>query len=142
MPMGPCDTIGSSSYVFQWAQTKLSAANSCICRWAHAIPSVAAAAYANGPMRYHRQQQLHMPMGPCEGIGSSSYVFQWAQTKLSAENSCICRWAHTKPSVAAAAYATGPMQYHWQKTAAYADGPMRSHRQQQLHIPMGPNEAI
>src|ERR1700691_2006254 len=123
MPMGPCDTIGSSSYVFQWAQTKLSAANSCICRWAHAIPSVAAAAYANGPMRYHRQQQLRIPMGPNEAIGSKQLHMPMGPCDTIGSSSCICQWAHAIPSAAAATYSNGPKRSYRQQTAAYADGP-------------------
>ena len=71
-------------------------------QWAHTKPSATAAAYFDGPMRNHRQQQLHMPMGPCDTIGSSS---------------CICRWAHAKPSAT---------------TVAYSNGPKRSYRQHLL----------
>ena len=63
-------------------------------------------------MRSHRQQQLHMPTGPCETIGNSSYLF---------------RWAHSKPLTEA---------------AVFANGLIRSLRQQQQHMPMGPREAI
>ena len=124
--MGPNDDIGS---------------NGCIYRWAHSIPSPATAAYANGPIRSHRQLQLHMPMGPHETIGNNSCIFQWAQTKLSAapvgklmgpceaidSNGCICQWAHAIPSATA---------------AAYSNGPIRTHRQLQLHMPMGPFDPI
>ena len=51
-------------------------------------------------------------MGPCEAIDRSS---------------CIYQWAHAIPSAA---------------VAAYADWPTRNRRQQQLHILLGPNEAI
>jgi len=44
-------------------------------RWAHAKPSTEAAAYVNGPMRYHRQQEQHIPMGPRETIGNNSCIF-------------------------------------------------------------------
>ena len=64
------------------------------------------AAYFDGPMRYHQQQQLHIPMGPHKTIDRSS---------------CIYQWAHVIPSAA---------------VAAYANGPTRNHQQQQLHIPM------
>ena len=63
-------------------------------------------------MRNHRQQQLHISMGPCGAIDTSSF---------------ISRWAHMKPSAIA---------------AAYFDGPMRSHRHKQLHISIGPCDTI
>ena len=139
--MGPHNTIGS---------------NSCICRWAHMTPSATAAAYFNGPMRYHwRQQvhmpmghakalataaayfdrpmrnhrwkQVHMPMGPHDTIGNSSSIFRWACAETISGNSCICQWAHVTPSATAAAYFDGPMQYH---------------RRQRVHMPMGPRKTI
>jgi len=76
--MGQHEAIGSSSYICQWADTK---------------PLAAAAAYANGPMQIHQQQQLYMPMGLCKAISTSSY---------------ICQWAHADSSAAAAVYANGP----------------------------------
>ena len=109
IPMGPCKTIGSSSCMSQWAQTKLSTApvgklmgpckaigsSNSIFRWAHAKLSAAAGAYANGPTQNHQQQQLLISMGPNKAIGISSWMREWAHAKL---------------LTAAGAYANGPTQ--------------------------------
>ena len=125
--MGPHKTIDRSSCIYQWA---------------HAIPSAAVAAYADGPTRNHQQQQLHIAMGPNKAIGSICWEtngpirshqqqqqrhMQMGPCGAIDSNSCICRWAHTKPSATA---------------AAYFDGPKRSHQQQQPHMSMGPRETI
>lgn len=65
----------------------------CKCQWAQMELSTAAAAYANGPMRDHQQQQLHMPISLSKAIGNSR---------------CVCQWAYTKLSATAVAYANGP----------------------------------
>ena len=72
MPMGSCRASDSSSHIYQWAHTEPSGNRSCLFRWAHAKPSTGVAPYADGPMRYNRQRQLHMPMGPHETIGNNS----------------------------------------------------------------------
>jgi len=101
--MGPCETIGSSSCICQWAHMKPLAAAA-----TYANLLAAAAAYANGPIRGHWHQKLHMPMGPHGFISSSS---------------CICQWANMKPSASEAAYANGPIRGLWH---------------QKWHMPMGP----
>jgi hypothetical protein len=110
--MGPHETIGSISCIFQWAKTKLSTA------------------------------PVEKIMGPCKATGNSSCICQWAQTRLLAapvvklmgpfegidsSSSSICRWAHAKLSTSA---------------GAYASGPTRNYRQRQQHMPMGPHETI
>ena len=139
-------------------------------RWAHAKPSTKASAYVNGPMQYHQQQQLHMPMGPQNHRQQQLHIPMGPNKAIG--STC---WK-----------TNGPMQSHQQQqlhmpmgpcetigqqkllilmgpygaidsnscicqwahvkplatTATYFDGPMQYRRQQQLHIPMGPNNDI
>ena len=71
MLMGPHETIGNNSCVFQWAQTKPLAAAAACANEPRAKLSTVTGVYANGPTRYQQQQQQHVPMGLNEAIDST-----------------------------------------------------------------------
>ena len=70
--MGPHETIGNNSCIFQWAQTKpLMAAAACANEPCAKLSTVAGVC-ANGPTRYQQQQQQQqVPMGLNEAIDST-----------------------------------------------------------------------
>ena len=75
MPMGPRETISSSSSsICRCGPREITGNSSSLFQWTHAKPSTAAVAYANGPMGYHWQQQLHIPISPHGTIGSNSCI--------------------------------------------------------------------